>query len=135
MKKKCKCAVTQDGECETCKASASTAGVRFQEVLSQFILSYKSLEAEFTRKIMETKKNLGASAESFGAVGSCDRCNNKYIDFAISKIISGLKEEDPRFGIAFAVSFVKNAREKFEKRGVRHFPLTEKALAEIQNNK
>jgi hypothetical protein len=121
-KKKCKCSITEDGECEACKARASTAGVRFQELFSQFILSYQALEMQ---------EKLQESSNAFGAVGSCDRCNKKYIDFAISKIVSGLKgNKDSRFGTAFAINFVKNVREQFSKRGVMHFPLSERALEE-----
>lgn len=125
--KKCSCVVTQDGECDACRTLASTAGVRYRGVFDEFILSYEALQVEFERRIRDIQEKISVSGESFGAVGSCERCQDKYIDFAISKIVSGLQGG---MGEKFATLFVKNIRKKFSDRGIKKFPLTEKALSE-----
>lgn len=130
MKKKCACSLTQDGECETCKAMASSAGVRFKAVFNEMMSQLETLEKEFMEKIEALK----VSGNSFAAVGQCNRCVEKYIDFAMSKMILGLDFDGGERRTAFGVSLVKSIQSTCAKRGINHLPLTEKAWADIKGS-
>ena len=125
--KNCKCRLDQDGECDACKKLALTAGVRLKTIVGEFMQKFKEVEAEFARRIEEAKEEMVASGEAFGPVGACERCGDKYVDFACSKMVESLGKEDAQFGTAF----IKNLQKKFKDRGVTKFPLTTKAWKDI----
>ena len=128
--KKCNCILTQDGECDACKAMASSASVRFKGLLREMMSQLEALEKEFMAKIEALK----ASGNYFSPVGQCDRCVEKYIDFAMSKMIAGLDFSGGERSIAFGVSLVKSIQNTCAQRGIKHLPLTEKAWAEIKGS-
>lgn len=128
--KKCTCSLTQDGECEACKATASSAGVRFRELVREMMSQLTALEKEFMAKIEALK----ASGNYFSPVGQCDRCVEKYIDFALAKMITGLDFDGGERSTAFGVSLVQSFQKACAERGIKHLPLTEKAWADIKGS-
>lgn len=120
--------MTQDDECEACRAIASTAGSRFKDLIGEMMNQLETLEKEF----MERIEALKASGGSFNPTGSCGRCTDKYIDFAVSKMVAALAEgERNDRSRQFGASLIKSIRENCAKRGINHLPLTEKAWADM----
>ena len=131
MKKNCACDVTQDGECETCKAIASTAAERFKNLIGDMMRQLEAVEKEF----MERVESLKASGGAFSVVGSCERCTDKYIDFAMSKIAAAITEgERSDRNFQFAASLFKSIKKACSKRGIKTLPLTERAWAKINGS-
>jgi len=129
--KNCTCDITPDGECETCRATASTAGQRFKEFLIDMMRQLNVLEKEFMGKI----ESLKASGDSFEAVGSCGRCVDKYIDLAASKMVDALADgENGDGGGQFGIALIKSIQATCAKRGIKHLPLTERAWANIRGS-
>jgi len=109
---------------------ASTAGSRFKDLVSEMMSQLEALEKEFMEKV----EGLKASGNSFSAVGSCARCVEKYIDFAMSKMIVGLDFNGGERSMAFGVALVKSIQKTCAARGIKHLPLTEKAWADIKGS-
>jgi len=127
--KKCACALTPDGECESCRAQAFTAGTKLQDLLRDLMPSVVALENELYKKIEELKTQWDIASVSFDAAESCSRCAHKYVDFALSKMILGFRNKNE---IRFAEAFVKKLEKTFAKRGIK-LPLTKRAWAKINN--
>ena len=131
-RKKCGCTLNQDGECDSCRTAAVSAGMNLQKTISDFIEAEEKLQREFNRKIRELTHGAEAAGKAYSTLGSCRRCTVKYADLSVSKMIRGLQGKK---GIFFAKSIVTGVRKKLLRGEIKYWPLTERALAEVCGKK
>ncbi len=90
----------------------------------------ETMEKEFMQRIEALK-----ASGNFSPTGPCSRCTEKYMDFAVSKMITALGEVNRNDrSKQFGASMIKSIRESCAKHGIKHLPLTEKAWADMSKD-
>ena len=125
-RKKCSCAVDQDGQCVRCRSFFLKLGVDFTTLTEKY---ERQMEMARDRYKANYQALAEAAMEEAHNSDFCAACGKRYIDLLISKLVRSL-EYMPR---ATAESTFKKIMELFRK-GIRNLktPLTEKAWEKLK---
>ncbi len=109
----CFCEKDTDGECPPCRTGIQAAA------------------QEITEVNLRASADLSRCVEKLQAL--CDGCGDKYLDFAISKVILGFVESGlvGGFGRPLTLAMVLQWREMLKARGITAAPLIMKVWEEI----